>query len=91
MSTPLRELKKPFICLQCESEIEMIADVQNPQPVKKGNIVICWNCAALHKVGDGGLVKFKKPEFAKLDAQSKNIIAMTVTSILKKNRRDQRK
>lgn len=85
MSTPIRELDKPFVCLQCESEIELIADVQNPQPVKKGNIVICWNCAALHKIGDSALVKFTKPEFAKLDDQSKNLIAMTVTSILKRN------
>lgn len=85
--TPTRELDKPFVCLQCESEIEMVADLQNPQPVKKGNIVICWNCAALHKVGDSGLVKFTKPEFAKLDSQSKNLIAMTVTSILKKNQK----
>jgi hypothetical protein len=82
------ELKDPMTCLQCESEIEVIADVQNTQPVKKNNIVICWNCAALHKVGDGGLVRFKKSEFAKLDEQSKNLIAMTVTSILKKNKRD---
>jgi hypothetical protein len=88
MGTPTHELQKPFTCLQCESSIEMVADVQNPQPVKKNNIVICWNCAALHKVGDGGLVRFKKQEFAKLDAQSKNLIAMTVTSILKRNARE---
>jgi hypothetical protein len=88
---PTHELKKPFICLQCEAEIEAISDVQNAQPVKKGNIVICWNCAALHKVGDSGLVKFTKPEFAKLDTASKNRIAMTVTAILKRNQREQGK
>lgn len=87
---PTHELDKPFICLQCEAEIEAISDLQNPQPVKKGNIVICWNCGALHKVGDGGLIKFSKFDFAQLDEQSKNKIAMTVTAILKRNQREQR-
>lgn len=86
--TPIHELKKPFTCLQCESEIEVLGSVQNDRPVHKNQIVICWNCAALHKIGDGGLVKFTKSEFAKLDAQSKNLIAMTVTSILKRNARE---
>lgn len=86
---PTHELKKPFVCPQCEATIEAISDVQNAQPVKKGNIVICWNCAALLKVGDSNLVRFTKPEFAKLDEQSKNRIAITVTSILKRNQKEQ--
>lgn len=89
MSTPTKTLSEPFTCLQCESSIENISDIQNPQPVRKGNIVICWNCAALHKVGDSGLVKFTKPEFSKLDEQSKNRIAVIVTSILKKNAKEE--
>jgi hypothetical protein len=88
---PTHELKNPFVCTQCEAEIEAISDLQNPQPIKKGNIVICWNCAALHKVGDSNLVPFTKPEFAKLDTASKNRIAMTVTAILKRNQREQGK
>lgn len=88
---PTHELDNPFVCLQCEATIEAISDVQNAQPVRKGGIVICWNCAALHKVGDSGLVKFTKPEFAQLDEQSKNRIAMTVTAILKRNAKEQKR
>ena len=76
------ELKEPLHCLSCESEITMISVLQNSQPVKRGSIVICAECAAIHKVGDSDLVKFTKKDFDGLDPQSKNIIAMTVTSIL---------
>ena len=88
---PTHELDKPFVCLHCEATIEAISDLQNAQPVKKGGIVICWNCGALHKVGDGGLIKFSKWDFQKLDDQSKNRIAVTVTAILKRNAKEQSK
>lgn len=88
---PTHELDKPMVCTQCESEIEAISDLQNTKgKVHKGQIVICWNCAALHKVGDSGLVPFTKQEFAKLDEQSKNRIAMAVTSIMKRNAKEQK-
>ena len=76
------EIKEPLHCLSCESEITMVTDLQNSQPIKKNSIIICGECAAIHKVGDSDLVKFKKEDFEGLDLQSKNIIAMTVTSIL---------
>lgn len=80
----IRELKEgdELFCLTCESKITQIADLQNKQPVKKGNIIICGECAAIHKVGDSSLVKFTKEDFAGLDNQSKSLIAMTVSSIL---------
>lgn len=77
-----KELGSPLHCLACDSEITMVTDIQNSQPLKKNSIVICGECAAIHKVGDSDLVKFTKRDFEGLDAQSKNIIAMTVTSIL---------
>lgn len=80
------ELKEPLICLSCEAEIESVADIQNHQPLRRGGIVICGHCASLHKVGDSALVKFTKQDFSKLDTQSKNLIAMTVISILKKKK-----
>jgi len=80
----MRELeeKDALHCLTCGSPITMLADLQNAQPVKKNNIVICGECAAIHKVGDSDLIKFKKEDFAGLDEQSKNLIAMMVSSIL---------
>lgn len=77
-----KELASPLHCLSCDSQITMVTDLQNSQPLKKNSIVICGECAAIHKVGDSDLVKFTKEDFNGLDAQSKNIIAMTVTSIL---------
>lgn len=76
------EIKSPLHCLSCDSEITMVSDLQNTQPIHKGQIIICAECAAIHKVGDSDLIKFKKEDFEGLDVQSKNIIAMTVTSIL---------
>lgn len=81
MTEPV-EIKEPLHCLSCDSEITMVSDLQNGRPVHKGQIIICGECAAIHKVGDSDLVKFTKEDFNGLDAQSKNIIAMTVTSIL---------
>lgn len=81
----IKDLEEPLRCLQCEAEITQLADFQNTQPVKKGNIVICGECAAIHKVGDSGLVKFTKEDFGKLDKQSQSQVGMLVTSILKRN------
>lgn len=80
----IRELNEAdaLHCLTCGSVITQLADLQNKQPVKKGNIVICGECAAIHKVGDNDLVKFSKEDFNGMDEQSRSIIAMTVTSIL---------
>ncbi len=72
-------------CPQCESTIELLKDLQNHHTTRRGDIVICWNCAAIARVGDSSLVPFNKSDFAKLDEASKNRIAMTVTSILKRN------
>lgn len=81
MTDPV-EIKEPLHCLSCDAEITMVSDLQNSRPFHRGQIVICGECAAIHKVGDSDLVKFTKEDFNGLDAQSKNIIAMTVTSIL---------
>ena len=80
----IKELKDAdaLHCLTCGEAITQLADLQNKQPVKKGNIVICGECAALHKVGDSDLVKFTKEDFAGLDQQSRSLISMTVASIL---------
>lgn len=86
MTEPV-EIKEPLHCLSCGSEITMISDIQNPQPIKKNNIVICAECAAIHKVGDSDLVKFSKEDFGKLDAQSKHIIGTTVATILARHQR----
>ena len=76
---------EPLHCLTCDNEITQLTDFQNTQPVKKGNIVICGECAAIHKVGDAGLIKFTKEDFSGLDQQSRDQIGKLVTSILKNN------
>ena len=69
----------------CENPIEMVSDFQNPQPVKKGNIIVCGHCGSILRVGDGGLVKVTKEEFKALDKQSKYIVGTLVTTILGRN------
>lgn len=72
-----------FICPACEVKIEYQSTIQNPgHPPKKGDIVICFGCGSILKVGDGGLVKMMKLELNKLDKQSKSIIAMTCASVM---------
>lgn len=74
-----------MICPSCESTIELLKDIQNNHATRRGDIVICWNCAAVSKVGDSSLIPMKREDFHKLDDESKNRIAMTVTSIMKRN------
>lgn len=82
-----KELKDSLRCIVCETEITVLADIQNSQPVKKNNIVICGECATIHKVGDSGLVKFTKEDFKGLDPQSRATIGTTVATILARHQR----
>lgn len=76
-----------LICLVCETEMTHVADLQNPQPLKKGNILICGECATIHKIGDSGLVKFTKEDFKGLDPKSRATIGTTVATILARHQR----
>lgn len=75
-------------CPACEVGIQFIRDVQNPQPVKKGNIVICSNCATVCKVGDSNLVRCAQEEIAAMDEQSRKTIAVLVLGVLQKKAKD---
>lgn len=73
-------------CPSCEGVIEHLMDIQNTQPVRKGNIVICGLCATVCKIGDSDLVKATKEDIAALDAQSRSMIIMTCAGIAHKNK-----
>jgi len=75
-------------CPSCESTIELLKDLQNSHDTRRNDIVICWNCAAVSRVGDSSLIPMQRSDFGKLDDASKNRIAMTVTSILKRNAKE---
>jgi hypothetical protein len=74
---------EPFRCPACEAALTAVTDVQNAQPLQKGNILICSFCGTVGKIGDGtGLVRVTKEEIAEMDQQSRSMIMMTVASIM---------
>ncbi len=87
---PLHDLKEPMHCPVCEFVIACIGDVQNPQPVKKGNIVICAGCGNVLEVGDSNLIKMTKETAATLDNQTKALIQTLVARQLQENMKNER-
>lgn len=75
-------------CPACETAIHFIMDVQNPQPMKKGNIVICSNCATVCKVGDSNLARCAQEELVAMDEQSRKTIGILVLSVLQKKAKE---
>ena len=69
----VKPLPDKLNCPVCEGEIDYVSDFQNPQPVKKGNVIVCGHCASILKVGDSNLVKMTKQEFNALDDRSRHL------------------
>lgn len=78
-------------CPKCGSEINVVADIQNSQPVKKGNIVVCGHCASICIVGDFNLLLMTKEEVKALDQQSKFMLGIAAASVLGKNLNERNK
>jgi len=84
----LHELDSVMRCPVCEGVVEVVQDIQNPQPIQRGNIIICGHCGTICKVGDSNLVKMKKEELDALDEQSKGIIALACAGVMAKRHSD---
>lgn len=87
----VEDLPKNFVCPCCETEFEYHTKITGhvDQPVHKGMIIVCCNCAAVLEVGDFGVHKMSK---AKLNAQSddvKGVLKSTVAAVLANNLRNQ--
>lgn len=82
MNGDIKTLSEPLTCPQCEQEITSLKDIQNAQPVKKGNLIVCSNCGTICKVGDSNLVKITKKEMAALDPQSRHLVGALALSVL---------
>ena len=78
-------------CPKCGGEINVVADIQNSQPVTKGNIVVCGHCAAVCKVGDINLLVMTKQEVQALDKQSKFMLGIACASVLGKQLNERHK
>jgi transcription elongation factor Elf1 len=78
----IKQLDGSFHCPKCSGEIEYIQDIQNPQPIKKGNIVVCGHCGVISQVGDSNLVQMTKAELDALDKQSKSMLALMTASVM---------
>lgn len=79
---PLKQLDETFHCPKCDGEIEYVQDLQNPQPVKKGNIVVCGHCGSISQIGDSNLVLMTKAQLDALDKQSKAMLAVAVGGVM---------
>lgn len=82
---PIHDLKEPMHCPACDFVIVCVGDVQNPQPIKKGNIIVCSGCGNVLEVGDSDLKKLSPETIESLDPQSKALIHMLVTKQLADN------
>jgi hypothetical protein len=69
-------------CPKCEGEIAYVQDIQNPQPITKGNIIVCGHCGIICKVGDSNLVQMTKEELDSLDKQSKAMLALAAGAVM---------
>lgn len=83
----IREVSN-MVCPACNGPIEFIKDIQNPQPVRKGNIVVCGHCATILKIGDSNLIRCSQEEVKGLDSQSRALIAQLVMGVLQKKAKD---
>lgn len=80
-----KELAEKLTCPVCEEAMEYLQDVQNAQPLAKGNLIVCGLCGAVLEVGDSSLIKAPKETLMALDEKSKALLKMLVTSVLAKS------
>lgn len=80
-----KELAEKLTCPVCEQSLDYLQDVQNPQPLTKGNLVVCGLCGAVLEIGDSALIKAPKETLMALDEKSKALLKMLVTSVLAKS------
>lgn len=80
-----KQLAEKLTCPVCEESLDYLQDVQNPQPLSKGNLIVCGLCGAVLEVGDSALIKAPKETLVALDEKSKALLKMLVTSVLAKS------
>jgi hypothetical protein len=77
-------VKEPLHCPACSLEITYVQDVQNPQPLQKGMILVCGECGVPCELGDSDLRKLTKEDIAALDPQSRSTLFMLSASVMQK-------
>lgn len=70
-------------CPQCENDISYEVRMQNDGAgLKKGDIMVCANCATILELGDSQFRIMSNAELKALDAMSQKRIAVLVTGVL---------